>query len=472
MNTPAPGTISGPDALEAQIATWRTHLRRSRTIDATDAEELEDHLREQVATLSAAGLSDDEAFLVAVKRMGSLDALTREFAREHSERLWKQLVLAGDGTYGWGGDAGGEGARKMWAALLLAVAAAVAIKVPSLFGVRLGEDPTLLYPTNAALFTLPFIAAWFAWERPVNAAGRVLLAGVFVAAGLAANLYPFPLAPRSAEPADTHLLLMLHLPLALWFAVGLAYVGGRWAGNERRMDFVRFTGEAFIYYVLIALGGGVLMGVTFGLFEAIGIDVEPVVEQWVLPTGVVGATVVAAWLVEAKQSVIENMAPVLARIFSPLFGLLLVVFVATMVVTGQGITADREVLIIVDLLLVVVFGLLLYTISARDPLAPPDAMDWIQFSLVGMALLVDAMALWAIGSRISDFGFTPNRLAALGMNLILLVNLTGSATLYLAFLRGRGPYARLGGWQTGYLYVIAAWTAVVAFGFPVVFGFR
>ena len=50
-----------------------------------------------MAALIQAGLAEDEAFLVAVKRMGSLDALSREFAREHSDRLWKQLVIAPDG---------------------------------------------------------------------------------------------------------------------------------------------------------------------------------------------------------------------------------------------------------------------------------------------------------------------------------------------------------------------------------------
>ncbi len=85
------------DSLEQQIDAWRAHLRRSRTITGSDAAELEDHVRKQINSLVAGGLSEDEAFLVAVKRMGAFDALTREFARGHSERLWKQLVLSGDG---------------------------------------------------------------------------------------------------------------------------------------------------------------------------------------------------------------------------------------------------------------------------------------------------------------------------------------------------------------------------------------
>src|SRR5512139_1173583 len=107
------------DSLEKQIEAWRAHLRKSATITSQDAAELEDHLREQIASLGADGLSDDEAFLVAVKRMGAVDALTREFAREHSDRLWKQLVLSGDERDG-DGLSGARWSQTMWVALGLA----------------------------------------------------------------------------------------------------------------------------------------------------------------------------------------------------------------------------------------------------------------------------------------------------------------------------------------------------------------
>ena len=119
----------------------------------------------------------------------------------------------------------------------------------------------------------------------------------------------------------------------------------------------------------------------------------------------------------------------------------------------------------------VVFGLLLYSISARDPAARPGLLDWIQLTLVGTALLVDVLALWAIGARISSFGSTPNRLAALGLNVLLLANLAGSAVLYLRILRGGGRIDRLWQWQTAYLYAIGGWAAIVAFLFPLFFRF-
>ena len=464
-----PNTPDQPalDSLEQQIAAWRAHLRTSRAITDADAAELEDHLREQIASLKRDGLSPDEAFLVAVKRIGAVDALTREFAREHSERLWKQLVLAGDGWDQGGAEVPSAGARKMWVALGLAVAAGAAIKVPALFGTPFGPDPGSFYPLNGAFFTLPFIAAYFAWDRPLSSAGRIAVAAAFAAAAGIVNSFPF-----AVPLPDTQRLTILSLPITLWLLVGVAYVGGRWFGNDRRMDFVRFTGETFIYFVLIALGGFVLIGITFALFRAIGLEPQTVVQEWILPCGFAGATVIASWLVEAKQSVIENMAPVLTRIFTPLFTLVMLAFLATMLSTGRGLDMQREVLVVFDILLVVVFGLLLYSISARDFTAPPGLFDRLQLILVGTALIVDTIALWAIGTRISTFGFTPNRIAALGENLVLLVNLSVSGVLYLRFVRGRIAFSRLADWQTSYLPVFSLWGSVVAFLFPVIFGFR
>ena len=125
-----------------------------------------------------------------------------------------------------------------------------------------------------------------------------------------------------------------------------------------------------------------------------------------------------------------------------------------------------------DLLLVVVVGLLLYAISARDPQAEPGFFDGLQLLLVICALLVDALALWAILARISEFGFTPNRVAALGENLILVVNLGWSAVLYSRFLRRRVAFTPLERWQTAYLPVYAVWAWVVVVVFPLVFGFQ
>jgi hypothetical protein len=237
------------------------------------------------------------------------------------------------------------------------------------------------------------------------------------------------------------------------------------------MDFIRFSGELFIYYVLMALGGAVLSGFIAMIFQAIGIDAELFIQFWLLPCGAMGAVVIGSWLVEAKQSVIENMAPVLTRLFAPLFAAVLILFLGTLLWTGRGIEIERNLLIAFDLLLVVVLGLLLYSVSARDPHSPPGAFDVVLVVLVVSALLADAVALWAIAARITEFGFSPNRVAALGENVILLLNLAWSAVFYVRFLRGRGPFTSLERWQTDYLPVYAVWAAVVVLAFPPLFGY-
>ncbi len=449
--------------LEQRIAEWRDHVRRQQAIHAADVDELEDHLRSQVADLREAGLDEDEAFLIAVKRIGDLEALSQEFAREYSERLWKSLVLVPDTAesgQGWN--------REALVALGLAVAAGVAIKVPELFGLHFdGTEPdAFFFLRNFSLFVLPFLAVFFAWKRAVVPAARLWLAAPFIMAALVINLIPFKLG------GDTLVLAILHLPMALWLAVGVAYAGGAWRDHGQRMNYVRFSGEWFIYLALIAAGGGVLMGITAFIFDAIGLDPEILVTQWILPCGFMGAVIIAGWLAEAKQSVIENMAPVLTMLFTPLFTLVLLAFLGTMAWTGSGIDMERDVLIGFDLLLVVVVGLLLYAISARDPQAEPGFFDGLQLALVICALLVDAMALWAIVARISAFGFTPNRVAALGENLILVVNLGWSAVLYARFLARRGTFATLERWQTGYVPVYLVWACVVVVVFPLVFRFQ
>ena len=451
--------------VEEQIAQWRGYLRQRRAINGADVDELEGHLRDQIAMLTTAGLAGDEAFLVAVKRMGSLDSLSREFAREHSERLWKQLVVAADESP----EAAAPFLRKETIVVLaLAVAAALAVKVPELFAVPLLDSNGKLLPfyqRNASLFVTPMLVLYFAWKRGMSAAAVASLAIPFASAAVFANVYPF------AARSSTQNLTSLHLPIALWFIVGGAYAGGRWLTGDGRMNFVRFSGELFIYYVLIALGGAVLTGFTVMMFDAIGVRADEFVGSWLVPCGAAGAVIIASWLVEAKQSVIENMAPVLTRVFTPLFTIILLVFLGTMAWTGHAIDIKREVLISFDLLLVLVVGLVLYAVSAREPQARPDVFDVLQLLLVTSALAVDVLALAAIASRISDFGFTPNRVAALGENIILLVNLLWAGWLYLRFVRSRVPFAALERWQTDYLPVYSAWAAVVVVVFPPLFHF-
>jgi hypothetical protein len=453
-------SIDGDEDLESQFAEWRAYMGRRRAVRDADVDELEDHLRATVAELVEVGLRSDEAFLVAVKRMGKQDELSREFTRVHSERLWKQLVLAGDPET----PAPGGARRDLLIAIGFAVLAAIGIKAPMLFGLDF-EDDDIFYVRNFSIFALAPLTAYVAFRRRVGTPVIGVLVALFAVGAVGANAYSLD------EDSQSLVLTALHLPLALWFVVGVAYVGGEWRSHRRWMDFIRFTGEWLIYFALIAMGGGVLTGVTVGVFNAIGVDLEEFVGNWLVPCGAMGAVVIAAWLVEAKQSVIENMAPVLTRVFTPLFTAAMLAFLGAILWTGNIVDVERDVLILFDLLLVVVLGLLLYAISARDPATRPTLFDRLQLALAVSALLIDVLVLPAITGRISEWGATPNKAAAFGENIILLANLAWTTFLLTSFIRKRRPFQHLEQWQTRYIAVYAVWVWIVVLAFPPIFSF-
>ncbi|BDZ44344.1 permease prefix domain 1-containing protein [Naasia aerilata] len=443
--------------LDTDIADWRAAVSRGRAVAPADADELEHHLRDQIAELVDAGLTEDEAFLVAVKRLGKVDVLTAEFAREHSERLWKQLVLDhAEETGGW--------RRSPLLAAGFAAVAAVLIQVARVAaGVPETDAPWFL--RDVSLFVLPVLAAYFVASRGIRARWAVGLGVVIALLAVAVGVFPFP------DGSATGVLVAVHLPVVLWFVAGAAYVAGDWRSSARRMDFIRFTGEWAIYYVLIALGGGVLVGLTGLVLAPIAPASVEDVALWVVPSGAAGAVLVAAWLVEAKKSVIENIAPVLTAIFTPLFAVMLLVAVGVYAAGGIGRDFDRDLLTVFDALLLVVLGLVLYGLSAREPAQRAGVLDGVRFAAIAAALVLDVLVLGSMLSRIGEFGFTANRMAALGLNLLLVANLGVTAWRSVRMLFGSETADRLERWQTGYLPVFGVWAAIVVLVLPPVFLF-
>ncbi len=444
--------------IESRVEQWRAYVV-ARGVEGKIVDDVEGQLREHLFRLGDAGLSPDEAFLVALKRVSVGDATTGEFASSYSEGLWSGDAAAEDV-----GKQSNGATPEFLVMLGCALAAALAVKVPTLFGLHLDAPGEEFYMRNVSLLVLPFLAIYFAWKSRLGARRIAGLAGVFALGAVLINTYPFK------PGGSTEVLAAIHLPIALWLATGVAYIAGDWLSHTKRMEYVRFTGEWLVNYALIALGGGVLVAISTGVFQAIGIDVSTFIGEWVLPCGAAGAVIVAAWLVGTRRNLV-GMAPMLARVFTPLFAIMLVALLGGVIGTRGIIDIEREVLILFDLLLVVVLALLLYAVSARDPLAKPGIFDRIQLLLVGCALAVDVFALLNIAARLAEYGFSANKVAALGLNLILLVNLVWSAVLQAKFLRSTSSFEVVERWQMRYLPVYALWAAIVVAAFGPLFGF-
>jgi len=446
--------------LESQIRKWRQHVQSAGSLDAQHVEELESHLRDSIDELTGRGVSVEEAFLVSIHRMGDAEELNHEFAKVSTESVWKQLLVPA---------ADEEARRKQRKELIVVIALAILGgllgKIPVLFGHLVSEESALIYARNAAYFALTPVAVYLIWKRALSFRFMAVSAAVFAAFALAANLYP------SYEPYHTEVLSLLHVPIVLLLVLMVLYCGRDWHRPDLRLDFVRFAGEVFIYTVLLALGGLVLIGVTGGVLSLVEIDIEFLVVNWLFVFGGCGVIVVAAYLVEKKKGAIETIAPVLARIFTPLFAVLMLVLILAIAIAGQAPSEDRELLIMFDIVLALVLGLVLYTMSARDAEKPADWWDWMVMTLVVLALVADMIALSGIVGRLVTYGFTPNKTAALGMNILLMANLITLAVGYSRFLSGRSQYQTVVDWTMWYLPLHAGWAAFVALAFPPLFGF-
>jgi hypothetical protein len=448
--------------LDFNIRSWSDYLRAHGSFSDNDILEMESHLHDEIDELTQHGLSEEEAFLIGVKRLGNVNQISREFQKVNAEGFWKQLLSdAGDP----------KEKRRQRTNILLVVAlslfAGTLLKVPELFGMHLFDsDSILFYFKNISLFLFPFVALYFMVNHASSRKFKIAIVSVFVLTAVIINLYP------SVFPHDTRLLTAFHLPILLWLVTGLAFLGKEWKSSRKRMDFIRFSGETFIYGVLIFCGLMVFILFTQLLFSAIQVNLSWFIREYLIVYGGSAVLMVAVYLVEAKKSVVENFTPILAKIFSPLFLLTMVAFLIGMIVLGKSPFLERDFLIGFDFMLVLVLALVLYVISSRSIHDKANLFDYLNFALILAAILIDIIALAAIVFRLSTYGVTPNKLAALGENIILMINLGGLAWMYSLYFQKKIEFQKLENWQTKYLVVYLIWMGFVVFLLPLLFGFR
>ena len=500
--------------LESQIRKWKNHVYSTGTISYNDMEELESHLRDSIDDLGERGISLEESFLIAVRRLGDVAVIHEEFAKISTEDIWRTLLVPADNPL-----TARKNRFELAIVIALALFAGLLSKIPSLFGYSDIEEYMEIYAKNAAIFAVTPVALYFIWKRSLPILRSTRAMTIFLLAALVINLYP------SFEPHHSATLAIIHLPIALLFFMMYFYGGpaltnssevkdestlhahrphrrtlsglSGWRNPNTRLNFVRFVGETFIYAVLIGLGGIVLIFITGGTFALIDIDAFPFITSWVAPFGFFGLFTVAVYLVGQKKNLIESLAPVLARIFTPLFLLVLLSLIAAFLITPNQAYENREMLIWFDVILAIILALTLYSMSSKDfsttdtegtntvPLNqqssgknaekkynPTLIWDGLTFALLIAAIFVDGIALSGIVFRLSASGFTPNRTAALGENILLLVNLLLLAVGYGRFIMGRLTFQSIVVMQMRFLPAYAVWAAFVVIVFPIIFNFR
>ncbi|RMH64443.1 MAG: hypothetical protein D6685_06775 [Bacteroidetes bacterium] len=353
--------------------------------------------------------------------------------------------------------------RDIGLVILLSVLAGTLANLPRFFD---GLPEAYYYPRHLGFIVFPSLAALFLLRTPPGRSIVLTVTGLFAGGLLFVNLLP------RLDDSDTLLLTWMHLPLALWLTVGLAYTGARYREREPWMNYLRLNGETLVYAAIIGLAGLLLSGITVGLFAAIGISVE---DLWFTPYlvgyGAAAIPVVAAYLAIYRSRPGQQLAPLVARLFSPLALLVLAGYLGTMLVQGRSPFTDRDFLIIFNAMLLGVLALTVFTLSERPAAGRQTFSDLVCLVLIFMALIIDLVALAAIGFRLASFGLTPNRLAVLGANLLIFIHLVDLLVGYGRFLRDAAPIEAVEGRVTRFLPVYGGWVVFVAVAFPFLFGF-
>lgn len=453
--------------LESKIKEWNDSLRNKGKFLHQDIVELESHLRDEIDSLTKKDLTEEESFIIAIKRLGNHEILSKEYGKVNTDIIWKELIFY---------DGDNQNDKRMQKDILLLVLlslfAGIMAKLPDFFGFpplfKAKASDGYFYGKILSLFFLPSITIFFIIKNflKINKKKIIIAALTYIASTVIIILMPM------IEPFHTAGLIGLHLPLFLWGIVGLAYTGKEWTLVKQRMNFIRFSGESFIYGTLLLCGVLVLSLFTIEIFKEAKLDIEYFYTNHIMIFFIFAVPVISVYLVEAKKSIVENIAPILAKIFSPLFLITMFIFLIIVLFSKIDPSSDRNSLITFNFMLILVVGLATYIISARKNKEKINNYDYINLLLIIIAMLIDLIALSAIITRISKYGFSANKTAALGENIILLSNLGGLAFFYIKFFIKKNNFLLLEKWQTFYLYIIFLWCGIVAFIFPLMFGFK
>jgi hypothetical protein len=257
----------------------------------------------------------------------------------------------------------------------------------------------------------------------------------------------------------------------LWAFLGFVFTSASWRDHQQRIRYIRYNGELLILASLVGLGGIVFSGITVALFALVA---ESSAEWYVQNVGVMGAAAVpvaATYLYDVVFKTRTGIASALARVFAPLFLVMTGTYLVVAFLGGQNPFVDREFLITVNGLLLVVLGMTVFSIAERGDQSEVGWIDYVNVALLIVTLVIDGIALSAILFRLTSYGLTPNRMVVLGANLVVMTHLAWTCRAYVGLVRGKGGAGRVGQAVAGYLPVYIAWAALVSFVLPLVFRF-
>lgn len=351
--------------------------------------------------------------------------------------------------------------KDLWLVGALALLCGLLAKMPFLLGI----DPDYFYPRTIGFIAFLGPMIFFALKEGL-ALRKAIGLGLFMLA-LVAYIHWLPNNPAS----DTLVLASIHLVFFLWAFLGFLFTGGRYE-LDGRLQFLRYTGNLVVLGSLLLSAGGLASAITIGLFSLIGYQIADTYMENVGIFGLAALPVVATWINRMNPLLVGRISPLIARIFSPLVLVMLSIYLAAMGYAGKNPYHDREFLMLFNVLLLAVLALIFFAIPAEGNAGDSKIWLWILFLLAVLTAGVNVIALSAILFRLSSWGVTPNRLAVLVANGLIMITMLRVTWQLLQVLRGKESLESAGVPMGQIMPILALWALFVTLAFPFLFAFK
>lgn len=351
--------------------------------------------------------------------------------------------------------------------IILSLVSGLLVKLPDVFP---QIDHEAFYKRDLAILVFNGIILYTFWINKIFDKRRILTYGLtLLVLTLYINLLPISYLPFKVS--DSVALAFIHVPLFMWCLFGLSFASFETKNTDKWIEFIRFNGELLIMTGLILIAGGMLTGVTVALFSAIKMNIQEFYIHYVIVFGGVAAPIVSFFIIGLYPSITSKIAPVIARVFTPLVLITLVVYIISLIFSESSILENRDLLMVFNVMLVAVMAIIVFSVTELDKSKERNVNVLILFVLAVLAIVTNAIALVAIISRITN-GLTPNRTVVLVSNVLIFINLILLAkSLYQCYAKGKSldTVERV---VADYLKVYALWTIIVIFILPFIFGLK
>jgi hypothetical protein len=329
-----------------------------------------------------------------------------------------------------------------------------------------GINQELFLSRNISFIIIPFVSAFFLWKQNAKINVKIILTALFVISAFYINLLPNSAASSSVN------LVYIHLPIFLWCVLGYAYMNDAYTNNEKRIDFLKYNGDLLVISVILFLAGMLFTVLTIGLFELIGMNIAEFYVKYIGIWGIGAIPILGTYLINTNPQIINKVTPIIAKIFTPLAFINLSIYLVVLISKGKYPHQDRNLLLIYNALLIGVLALIFFSVAEIEKNKKGYFNTAILLGLSVLTIIINGIALSAISYRLFEYGITPNRIAVLGGNILIFVNLLIVTIQLLKAIKNNTSLTEVQNGIAKYLPVYLVWVGLVAFLLPLIFGYK